>query len=220
MAPFMVYLLLLGLQDLGPFQVEWRWLAILIRGVGALAVVALFRRHLPPWGRPHWGIAIAAGLVCAAGWVAGQHFFDSLGIPHRLPIPPFAGTFEVVDPHTRWGDGALWWVTATMRITVACTTVPIVEELFWRAFLLRALINWQDFDRIPLGTFTWWSFLGTSLLSALQHPDNWLVSVFCWFAFNGLFYWTRSILCLVLVHACTNLALYVYVIAARDWMFW
>jgi len=82
------------------------------------------------------------------------------------------------------------------------------------------LINWQEFDKVPLGAFTWWSFLGTAALSALQHPDNWLVSIFCWFAFNGLFYWTRSILCLVLVHAITNLVLYVYVIAARDWMFW
>jgi uncharacterized protein len=107
-----------------------------------------------------------------------------------------------------------------LRMTVACTAVPIVEELFWRAFLLRALIDWQNFERIPLGAFTWFSFLGTAAISTLQHPDNWGVSVLCWMAFNGVFYWTRSILCLALLHGFTNLALYLMVLRVRDWAFW
>ena len=105
-------------------------------------------------------------------------------------------------------------------MTVACTAVPVVEELFWRAFLLRALIDWQNFERIPLGTFTWLSFLGTAAISTLQHPDNWGVSVLCWMAFNAVFYWTRSILCLVLLHGFTNLALYLMVLRVGDWAFW
>jgi len=39
-------------------------------------------------------------------------------------------------------------------------------------------------------------------------------------AFNALFYWRPSVLFLIIVHGVTNLALYVYVVEAGDWMFW
>ncbi|MBN2448189.1 MAG: CAAX prenyl protease-related protein [Phycisphaerae bacterium] len=218
MAPFFAYLLLLALRDFLPY--EQRAVASVIRGVGALAVVWLVRRHLPPWGKPHWLLAIPAGVLAAAGWVSGQHFFDHLGLPHTLPLPLFGGETEIVDPRDQLGTGALFWTTVVARVTVATTTVAIVEELFWRAFMLRALINWSEFEKVPLGKFTWFSFIGTSLISTLEHPSNWIVSIFCWMAFNALFYWKRSILFLVLVHGITNLVLYVYVVGTNDWIFW
>jgi len=236
MAPFLAYLLLLGLKEpLGP---ENRWIAALLRGAGALWVVWLFRRHLPPWGKPHTLLAAGCGLVIAAGWFYGQHLFDWLGVPHRLPLPLFPGEPQIVDPREElaeasglwvswFGVQGLFWLNVVTRIGVATTTVAVVEEIFWRAFLLRAMIDWGAFERVPLGRFTWWSFLGTSLLSTLEHPDNWAVSIPCWFAFNGLMYWKKSVLFLVLTHGFTNLFLYLWVIYravylndASAWMFW
>jgi CAAX prenyl protease-like protein len=125
------------------------------------------------------------------------------------------------------GEGVLFWANSLTRIAVAITAVPVVEEIFWRAFLLRALIDWNNFEKLPLGAFTWMSFLGTALLSTVQHPDTWVVSIFCWFAFNGLMYWTRSLLCLVICHGVTNLVLYAWVLFvglyledARAWWLW
>ena len=218
MAPMMVYLALLGVRDLLPPE-HGVW-AALLRGVGGLLAVWVVRRHLPPWGAPHWRIAIPAGILVAIGWVVGQHFFNSLGVPVRLPLPLFGEAGPPVDPRDVLGSEKLYWWSVVTRIAVAVITVPIVEEIFWRAFLLRALVSWADFERVPLGRFTWFSFLGTSLLSTVQHPDNWLVSIFCWMAFNALFYWRPSVLFLVIVHGVTNLALYVYVVEAGDWMFW
>lgn len=226
MAPMLVYLALLALRD-SVIPYEQRWLASLIRGLGGLAVVWLVRRHLPPWGRAHWLLAAACGIGVAAGWYYGQYLFNALGVPHRLPLPLFGGEFELVDPRDKLGTGGLFWSTVVTRIVVASTTVAVVEELFWRAFLLRALIRWADFEQVPLGAFTWRSFLISSLLSTLEHPDNWAVSIPCWFAFNGLMYWKKSILFLVLVHGFTNLFLYVWVILntvcwnnPSAWMFW
>jgi hypothetical protein len=218
MAPFLVYLLLLAVRDLLPY--EWRTAAAVLRGVGALLVVWRLRHFLPPLGKPHWPIAVVGGLLAAWGWAAGQHWLNAFGVPQRLPLPLFSGAPEAVDPRALIGMRGLFWSDVVSRIAVACIAVPIVEELFWRAFLLRALIRWDHFERVPLGKFTWFSFLGTSLLSTLQHPDNWAVSIACWMFFNGLFYWTRSIRCLILVHAFTNLALYIYAVAYRDWLFW
>ncbi len=214
--PFLVYLALLGLTALA--TPIWQPAMIALRGAGAIAVVWIFRKHLPPWGKPHWAIAIIAGLLVAWGWIAGQYLCNSIGLPIRLPIYP-GSVDPTYDPRDTFGATNLfhtWWV---LRLTVATTAVPIVEELFWRAFLLRALIDWHQFERVQLGTFTWVSFLGTSALSMFQHPDNWVVSVLCWMAFNAIFYWTRSILCLVLVHGITNLVLYLMTLAINDFSF-
>jgi hypothetical protein len=212
----MVYLALLGLVYAVPST--WQPVVIALRGVASLAVVWLFRRHLPVWGKPYWPIAIIGGVLVGWGWVAGQHFFEPLGLGGRLPLMP--GEKLVLDPRVQLGAGHLFWATWWLRMGVACTAVPVVEELFWRAFLLRALIDWHEFERVPLGMFTWFSFLGTSAISTLQHPDNWAVSILCWMAFNAVFYWTRSILCLVLLHGFTNLVLYLIVLRVGDWSFW
>jgi CAAX prenyl protease-like protein len=215
-APLMAYLVLLGVTVALP--VTWQPVTIAGRGVLSLGVVWLLRRHLPPWGAPHWGIAIVGGVVVAWGWIVGQQVCDGLGLPGRLPLYP--GDKVVIDPRDVLGSHHLFWATWWLRMLVAVISVPVVEELFWRGFLLRALIDWQHFERIPLGKFTWFSFLGTALISTLQHPDNWIVSILCWLAFNAVFYWTRSLLCLVLLHGMTNLALYVLVVRVRDWSFW
>lgn len=218
MAPFLVYLLLLTLQDF-VFPDHLRWLAIAIRGIGALLVFELLARHLPPLGRPHVTLAVVVGVATAAMWAAGQHWLNGLGVPAGLP-PLGSAEPEVVNPHDKFGDGVLLWTTVTLRILVACTAVPIVEEIFWRGFLLRAFIRWEDFEKIPMGQFAWRAFIGTALLSVAQHPNNWAVSIVCWLIFNALFYYTRSLTCLIITHAVTNLALYVYMVSARDWLFW
>ncbi|MFO0840603.1 MAG: CAAX prenyl protease-related protein [Phycisphaerae bacterium] len=219
MAPYLAYLLLLALRD-QVLPERLNWLASVIRGIGGLAVFWLVRKHLPPWGRPHVVLAILCGAAAAAGWAGGQHAFNALGVPQRLPLPLFPESPTIVNPLEKFGDDLLGWSTIWLRIAVAVITVPIVEELFWRAFLLRAMINWAEFEKVPLGQFTWFSFVATSLLSTIQHPDNWLVSIFCWMAFNALMYWKRSVLFLVLVHAFTNLLLYLYMVIRPDWMFW
>ncbi len=223
MAPYLAYLVLLAVRD-----IEWlglgyeeRWISALIRGVGSGLVIALVWKHLPPLGKPLWRYAIPAGIVAAIGWVGLQHLFNAWGVPMRLPLPPlFTGTPEYVDPRDKLGADDLFVVTACLRIGVAVIVVPIVEELFWRGFLLRAMVNWEHFDRVKPGTFTWFSFLGTSLLSAVQHPDNWLVSIFCWMFFNLVFYWRPSLWFIIIVHGVTNLALYTYVVQTNDWIFW
>lgn len=216
MAPLMTYIALLSLVVMVP--ATWQPAVIALRGAASLAVVWLFRKHLPPWGRPHWPLALLVGVFAAWGWVVGQYLFDHFGLGGRLPIMP--GEKTPYDPRNELGAGDLFWTTWTLRMLVAVISVPVVEEIFWRAFLLRALIDWHSFERIPLGTFTWASFLGTSLISTLQHPDNWCVSILCWMLFNAVFYWTRSLLCLILVHGITNLVLYLIAHRVGDWSFW
>lgn len=235
MAPMLIYLGLLAVRDILPY--DFRWIAALLRGGVGLWAVWAFRPGFPAWGKPHIPLALGCGLLIAAGWYYGQYFCNWIGLPQGLP-PIVASDVEFHDPRqllaeqggfwvSLWGVSTVFWLDVVTRILVASVTVAFVEELFWRAFLLRALIDWDHFDRIPLGRFTLFSFLGTSLLSMIEHPYNWAISVPCWFAFNALFYWKKSVLFLVLVHGFTNLFLYIWVIHAAvrwddetAWMFW
>lgn len=221
MAPYMAYLLLLMLNDALPTQL--RWLAILLHIALAGYVTWLFRHHLPPMGRPHWIIAIVVGLIAAYGWVAGQHAVNGVIVAgHDLGgwLPFYPGSMKPYNPHVDYGDGAAFWVYVSAKIARACTIVPIVEEIFWRGFILRAFVNWDRFEKVPWGQFAWRAMIGSALISVIQHPANWIVSIGCWLLFNALFYWKKSLLCLMITHAVTNLALYFYVVRAGDWQFW
>ena len=213
--PFFTFLVLMGVgNQFGPKYLHYTYA---LRIFGSLAVALLFWRFYPPLGKVHWVPAIVVGLLVAYGWVAGHHWFRAQGWYYQ----PFADSApgNYYDPRKYVGEGlGLWWFLF-IRIGGAATVVPIVEELFWRAFVLRALIDWEDFESVPLAKFTWVSFIGCSLMSALEHPQ-WGVGVLCWVVYNLLFYWKKSLLCLMVSHGITNLALYIYVYAAGDWLFW
>lgn len=208
MAPYLLYLLLLVVK--GELPPQYAWLAALIRGGGCLLLIAALWKHFEPWGRADWLVAVPAGVLTAFGWFYGQYFFNWLGVPHTLPYLFPTTTWE--DPRAVIGSGALFWSTVAAHVAVASLVVPIVEELFWRSFLLRALIDWNDFEKFPVGTFSLRAMVLTALLSTVQHPSNWLVSIFCWLAWNGLIYWRKSLSCLMITHGVTNLVLYAWVL--------
>ncbi|MBI5863509.1 MAG: CPBP family intramembrane metalloprotease [Planctomycetes bacterium] len=222
-APLFAYLILLALLSFRePIGEQWVWVLNLIRGVGGMFVVWIVRKHLPAWGKPHVLLAFLAGVACAALWVVVHKVALSAGITHPF-WPVLFGKAKPPEEINPFGMGLPTWVVwanIVTRIGVATTTVAVVEELFWRAFLLRVLIDWERFHEVPIGKFTWRSFLVSSAVSIMEHPQHWVTSITCWFAFNGLMYWKRSILFLVLVHGFTNLVLYIYVVAYRDWIFW
>ena len=57
-------------------------------------------------------------------------------------------------------------VLAAIRIFGAVVVVPVMEELFWRSFLMRYIVTPQ-FTTVRLGTFTPLSFGATVVLFGL-----------------------------------------------------
>lgn len=221
MVPYLAYLLMLAVQDFFP-PVYWPVL-IAAHTAAALWIVRLFRNHYPSLGRPHLPLAILVGLAAAWLWVGGQHLLDIVTFAgHSLGdrLLGYPGSTKAIDPHLELGAGVSFWFYVCAKITRATTAVPIVEELLWRGFLLRAFVSWDRYDKVAWGRFYWRAFIGTALLSTIQHPNNWGVSIACWLLFNLLFYWKKSLLCLMITHAVTNLALYAYVVGSGDWRFW
>ena len=105
-----------------------------------------------------------------------------------------------------------------IRIVGAVLIVPLMEELFWRSFLIRSIIN-KNFENVRLGTFTWTSFLFTVVLFGLEH-NYILAGIMAGIFYNLILYRTRSLAQCVLAHAVTNLALAIYVVSTGKWQFW
>lgn len=104
------------------------------------------------------------------------------------------------------------------RIAGAALIVPIMEEIFWRSFLLRYIIK-SEFWTVLIGQFTWGSFVICAVLFGLEHHFI-LAGIMAGVFYTLLLYKTKSIAQCILGHAITNCALGLYVLLTGKWYFW
>ena len=121
------------------------------------------------------------------------------------------------DPGVFSSDGTKWLMIA-VRIFGAVIIVPIMEELFWRSFLLRYLID-SDFTKVEIGRYTIFSFLAVAILFGLEHHYV-FAGIMAGVVFNVIYYMTKSIAHCIVSHAVANLCLAGYVLATGHWHFW
>lgn len=104
--------------------------------------------------------------------------------------------------------------------TLSCVlTVPILEELFWRGWLLRWLVD-KEFLKVPPGRYVPSAFWIVAMLFASEHGPYWEVGLIAGVAYNWWFIRTKSLADCMLAHAVTNTCLSVYVLATGFWRYW
>ena len=153
-------------------------------------------------------MALFAGSAALVIWISPQAFF---GATPRV---------DGFNPHFFAGDGPAYWVNLLARFFRMVVIVPLVEELFWRGFLLRYCVR-DDFQNVPVGTFTWTSFLVVTVAFCFEHtPPDWVAALFTSALYNAVAYRSRSLLACVVAHAITNLLLGLYILKTQQWGFW
>jgi hypothetical protein len=111
-------------------------------------------------------------------------------------------------------------VSVGLRFLRLAVVVPLLEEIFWRGFLLRWLID-PNFERVPFGTFRPAAFAITTVGFCLEHqPADWPAALLCGALYNLVAIRTKSLSSCVLAHALTNLLLGLYVMKTGQWGFW
>jgi CAAX prenyl protease-like protein len=106
-----------------------------------------------------------------------------------------------------------------LRMIRAVVIVPITEELFWRAWLMRWIID-NNFEKVPLGKYSAQSFWIVAVLFASEHGPYWDVGLVAGIIYNWWMVRSKSLGDLILTHAVTNFVLSIYVIAAGKWEYW
>lgn len=179
-----------------------------LRVVAVAAVLFSLREPLRwrEWSISPWAVAIGAATFAA--WM--------LLAPG--PADPAADATAARDPFLALGRpwGTAWLVC---RAVGAIVTVPIAEELAFRGFLLHRLVD-EDVDRVPAGTFTWLSFLASSLAFGALHGGAWIAGTVAGAFFAVALYRRRRLVDAVVAHATTNALLTAYVVATGSWSSW
>lgn len=106
-----------------------------------------------------------------------------------------------------------------LRGAISCLLVPILEELFWRGWLMRWLIK-PNFLEVPLGTYVASSFWIVALLFASEHGPYWEVGLLAGTIYNWWLVRTRCLADCILAHGVTNAILSAYVLLTGEWQYW
>jgi CAAX prenyl protease-like protein len=209
----LLFVFLTGLEGYAP---KGWYPAVYAAKVAAVTVALLVA--LPSWRqeiRPDARVllpAIGVGLITFAEWV---------GLDRFLPYPHLTlfGTRMAYDPFASIADPALRSLFLVTRFYGLAVMVPIMEEVFWRSFLLRFATDPGRWSTLPIGQFSAFAFFLVAAMFGASHPE-WLVAVICAMLYAGLLRWTRSLFACIVAHGVTNLALGVYVLATGDWKYW
>jgi hypothetical protein len=162
----------------------------------------------------HLVAAVAIGVAVFVVWIGPDLLFK--GYRHFwLFENALTGKAET----SMSSAGTVNWPVLILRLIRAVVIVPIVEELFWRAWMMRWLID-SDFQKVPLGKYTAQSFWIVAVLFASEHGSYWDVGLAAGIIYNWWMVRTRSLGDLILAHAVTNGILGAYVIAFGKWEYW
>jgi CAAX prenyl protease-like protein len=158
--------------------------------------------------------SIAIGAAVFLAWIGPDliwHGYRDLALFSN----PITGHIHSSIPANSLSDS--WFLC--WRTVRAVVIVPIVEELFWRAWLMRWLI-YKDFERVPLGTYSAFAFWLTAILFASEHGPYWDVGLIAGVVYNAWMVRTKSAADCILMHAITNGLLCAYVIGTGQWQYW
>ncbi len=206
-APFAVFIALRWL----PFPPEW-WAPV--RFIAVAATLAVFSRRVIPRRAAFPAGSIALGAAVLAIWIGPDLLWPSYrdfwlfhngvtGVARStLPAHLHSNAFFI-----------------TVRVLDSAILVPIMEELFWRGWLMRWLIR-PDFESVPMGQYTALSFWTVALLFASEHGPYWDVGLIAGIAYNWWLVRTRKLADCMLAHAVTNALLAGYVLMFDQWQYW
>jgi CAAX prenyl protease-like protein len=211
--PFALYLGLTQLPSLFPDAYYPPVYSAVVVVVGLVTGYFLWSR---PLLRPHRrvGLAVAVGLVGIALWIG----LCQLDFAALLPTWLRPGNRRAYNPFEALDNPVAAWAFVAVRLVGMALLVPVVEELFWRGFLARWLLD-ADWQARPVGQFTLQSFLIVTLLFTLAHPE-WLAAAVYGVLLNAYLAWKKDLWGCVVAHGVSNLVLGVYILAAEDWKLW
>jgi uncharacterized protein len=104
--------------------------------------------------------------------------------------------------------------------TISCViAVPILEELFWRGWLLRWLVS-KEFLKVPYGMYVPSAFWSVAILFATEHGPYWEVGLAAGIIYNWWVMRSGNLADCIIAHAVTNACLSAYVLYTGLWRYW
>jgi uncharacterized protein len=211
-APFLTFVGIMAVEKLTGLPPTWTYT---IRVVATLAVLLAFSRA-PLSPRPVRPLAsVALGAAVFALWIAPDVLFGP-GYRHfwlfqNSITGAAASSVPIVLRHSVW--------FLALRTASCALLVPPVEELFWRGWAMRWVID-SNFQKIPLGAYQAASFWLVALLFAAEHGPYWEVGLATGIIYNWWMLRTRTVADCIIAHAVTNGLLSAYILWTGQFQYW
>lgn len=224
--PFVLFMAMLAIRGNLPADgsagIDPRWvygLTVLIVG----ASLAYFWREYAEVGRGSGlslgqiALSVGAGVGVFALWI--QLDYPWMQLDNLMAMIGMgkageaAATFKPIDAsgHPIWPLIAVRWVGATLL-------VPVMEELFWRSFLMRWVDN-PEFEKVDPRAVTVKAIALSTFVFMLAHT-LWLAAIMAGLVYAWLYRRTGSLWAPIIAHGVTNGILGVWVVLTSNWQFW
>lgn len=233
---FMGFLLLLQVAgsfltiDL-PSQPWWRrapeqWIYPLQTLACLVVLVRWWRSYEFEWSLKWSLIGVVFGVVGIAFWILPTHLHGLLGLGDAGGWWRWLGVVERkdgFDPASLFGEGTgAYWLALVMRFVRAVVVVALVEEIFWRSFAMRLVVDWDgDYWTQRFGRASWRSYgLVTGLFVLAHAPVDYAGA----WVYGSLTYlicvWSRNLGACVIMHAVANLLMGLYAVKTGTLGLW
>jgi len=113
------------------------------------------------------------------------------------------------------GMAAVWVV---FRVLGSVMIVPLAEELAFRGYVMRKLVA-QDFENVPLGHFTWYAFVLSSVWFGVLH-GRWVAGSLAGMGYALALTQRGQLADAMLAHMTTNALIAAYVLSHSAWALW
>jgi uncharacterized protein len=213
-APFAIFMALLIARSLAPADGSWGFDAQWLYGLSVIVVAAtlafywreygeLSRQTLPDVRESL--LAVSAGAIVFVLWIHLDAGWMTIGKP-SAPFKPLTA------------EGTIDWLHVAVRFIGAALLVPLMEELFWRSFLMRWLEQ-PVFQGVAPQRVGARAVVLSTFVFTLAHT-LWLAAAIAGLAYALLYIKTGKLWVAVIAHAVTNGALGVWVVMTSNWRFW
>jgi CAAX prenyl protease-like protein len=210
-APFAVFLAFLALDRVLPFSPV---VVFTLRFVTVLATLIFVSRHVIPTRVNQFWLSVILGVAVFAIWIGPDVLWPNYRRHWLFTNSLMGAPKSSIDPLMKLSP-----LFILVRVLSSVVNVPILEELFWRGWLMRWLID-RNFLKVPLGAYTPYAFWMVALLFASEHGSYWDVGLVTGVIYNWWIVKTRNLANCILTHAVTNACLAIYVVARDQWQYW
>ncbi len=151
-----------------------------------------------------WSGAIVAGVAVFFAWINLTADWMVMG--------------ESVGFDPRDNDAQMDWFLVMVRLLGAALVVPLMEELFWRSFLMRWIVH-PHFLSVNPAQVGFKAFCITAVLFAVAH-SLWFAGLLAGIAYNLLYMRSNTLWSPIIAHAITNIILGIWIVGTGSWGFW
>ncbi len=209
------------------FPEQWQYPA---QALICTAILIFFRKNYElKWDR-HILFGALMGAVGIGFWILPTQLHTWMGLEGEqegilkfLGVMPRDDGFNPQDLADKFGGSqSVYWLSLVLRLFRAVVIVALVEEIFWRGFLMRFLLDMdRNYWKVPFGKPAWLTYLVTTGCFIMIHqPVDYLGA----FIFGSLMYWvavkTKSLMACVVMHGVANLLMGWYAISCGKFGLW